>query len=110
MYTDNTPGSVSLKFNNSSSSNAGFEATGFTKGVSKITFKAATWNSDVTLTFVGTTASGATITKTVSVANTSKAFATTEFVVEFEEPVVSFTFTCSKRGFIDDLSFYYLSK
>ena len=106
MYTDNTPGSVSLKFNNSSSSNAGFEATGFTSAISKITFKAATWNSAVTFTFVGKTADGTTITKTVQLSNTAKAFAAEELVVEFETPVESFTFTASKRAFIDDISFY----
>ena len=106
MYTDNTPGSVSLKFNNSSSSNAGFEATGFAQAISKITFKAATWNSNATLTFVGTTADGQTITQTVTVSNTAKAFASEEFEVVFETPVVSFTFAASKRAFIDDISFY----
>ncbi|MBQ2891485.1 MAG: hypothetical protein IJE45_01175, partial [Bacilli bacterium] len=106
MYTDNTPGSVSLKFNNSSSSNAGFEATGFAQAISKITFKAATWNSNVTLTFVGTTADGQTITQTVTVSDTAKAFASEEFEVVFETPVVSFTFAASKRAFIDDISFY----
>ena len=109
MYTDNTPGSVSLKFNNSSSSNAGFEATGFTSAISKITFKAATWNSAVTLTIVGKTADGTTISKTVQVANTAKAFAAEEFVVEFETPVVSFTLAASKRAFVDDIAFYVIA-
>lgn len=109
MYTDNTPGSVSLKFNNSSSSNAGFEAKGFTSAISKITFKAATWNSAVTLTIVGKTADGTTISKTVQVANTAKAFAAEEFVVEFETPVVSFTLAASKRAFVDDIAFYVIA-
>ena len=106
MYTDNTPGSIALKFNNSSSTNAGFEATGFEKAIAKMTFKAATWNSAVTFTIVGTTANGQTITVTVDLANTAKAFAADEIVVEFEVPVVSFTFAASKRAFIDDISFY----
>ena len=106
MYTDNTPGSIALKFNNSSSSNAGFEATGFEKAIVKMTFKAATWNSAVTFTIVGTTADGQTITVKVDLANTAKAFAADEIVVEFEVPVVSFTFAASKRAFIDDISFY----
>ena len=106
MYTDNTPGSIALKFNNSSSTNAGFEATGFEKAIVKMTFKAATWNSAVTFTIVGTTAEGQTITVTVDLANTAKAFAAEEIVVEFEVPVVSFTFAASKRAFIDDISFY----
>ena len=106
MYTDNTPGSVSLKFNNSSSSNAGFEATGFAQAISKITFKAATWNSNVTFTFVGTTADGQTITQTVIVSNTAKEFASEEFEVVFKTPVLSFTFAASQRAFIDDISFY----
>ena len=106
MYTDNTPGSIALKFNNSSSSSAGFEATGFEKAIVKMTFKAATWNSAVTFTIVGTTADGQTITVKVDLANTAKAFAADEIVVEFEVPVVSFTFAASKRAFIDDISFY----
>ena len=106
MYTDNTTGSIALKFNNSSSSNAGFEATGFEKSISKITFKAATWNSAVTFTIVGTTADGQTITITIDLANTAKVYAAEELVVEFETPVVSFTLAASKRAFVDDMSFF----
>ena len=57
------------------------------------------------MTFVGITADGTTITKTINVSNTSKAFADEIFTVEFETPVVSFSFTASKRAFIDDLVF-----
>ena len=106
MYTDNTPGSIALKFNSSSSSNAGFEAKGFAKEIVKMTFKAATWSTDVTFTIVGTTSAGQTITKTIDLANTAKVFAADEIIVEFETPVVSFTLTASKRAFIDDISFY----
>lgn len=106
MYVDKTPGSNALKFNNSSSSNAGFTATGFAKEVKQVSFKVATWTTDVVLTFVGTTATGETITVTVNVANTNKAFAADLVTIEFEKPVVSFTFAASKRAFIDDITFY----